>query len=391
MRIISKVPTLFFIYPLSSGNCEGKEKTLFMLKFYLRKMLLTVVMLLCSVAVSAQDFEMDGIYYNITSEKTVEVTYCYYEKKYNGSVIIPSKVNFIGKSYTVTKIGQMAFRGCNELTSVTIPGTVTEIDDYAFDFCTSLKNIVIPEGVTTIGRGAFVGCKDLENVIFPNSLKMIKFDGAMIEHAFNNTKWFSNQPNGVVYAGNVLYAYKGTIPINTSVEIKIGTVSIAEYAFHVVGYDCGDNIVKITIPESVTIIGQGAFYNCSALTSIYLMGTTPPFVDSDNFTNSNYINTTVYVPKGSFATYQAADVWKTFGIFQEYEITGIGDVNVSNVAIEVTAGGITLSAAEGKRVAVYSASGALVEKIDSYAGEEIALEKGVYIVRIGNAAIKVKL
>lgn len=220
---------------------------------------------------------------------------------------------------------------------------------------------------------------------------MIKFDGAMIEHAFNNTKWFSNQPNGVVYAGNVLYAYKGTIPINTSVEIKIGTVSIAEYAFHVVGYDCGDNIVKITIPESVTIIGQGAFYNCSALTSIYLMGTTPPFVDSDNFTNSNYINTTVYVPKGSFATYQAADVWKTFGIFQEYEITGIGDVNVSNVAIEVTAGGITLSAAESKRVAVYSASGALVEKIDSYAGEEIALEKGVYIVRIGNAAIKVKL
>jgi hypothetical protein len=69
--------------------------------------------------------------------------------------------------------------------------------------------------------------------------------------------------------------------------------------------------------------------------------------------------------------------------------TGIGSVDAP--AFEITAGGIQFTAAEGKAVAIYTAGGALVEKIDSYAGEEITLDKGVYIICVGDKAVKVRL
>ena len=73
------------------------------------------------------------------------------------------------------------------------------------------------------------------------------------------------------------------------------------------------------------------------------------------------------------------------------DLTGIVDVNKEVPAFEVTANGIQFTAAEGKRIEVYTANGALVEKVGSYAGEEITLDKGVYILSIGGKTVKVKL
>ena len=100
----------------------------------------------------------------------------------------------------------------------------------------------------------------------------------------------------------------------------------------------------------------------------------------------------LYVPQGSLDAYKAASGWKEFKNIVEFDPTGIEDVTEEVApAFEITAGGIKFIDAEGKAVAVYSTAGALVEKIDSYAGEEIALDKGVYIVRVGDKAVKVKL
>ena len=99
----------------------------------------------------------------------------------------------------------------------------------------------------------------------------------------------------------------------------------------------------------------------------------------------------VYVPKGTLATYQAADVWKDFWDIQEFDVTAIANVEDVTPAFKITAGGIQFTAADGKAIAIYAANGALVEKIDNYAGEDIMLDKGVYIVRVGNKTMKVKL
>ena len=99
----------------------------------------------------------------------------------------------------------------------------------------------------------------------------------------------------------------------------------------------------------------------------------------------------VYVPKGTLATYQAADVWKDFWDIQEFDVTAIANVEDVTPAFKITADGIQFTAADGKAIAIYAANGALVEKIGDYAGEEITLDKGVYIVRVGGRAMKVKL
>ena len=95
------------------------------------KHLFTMLLTLVAVTASAQDFEVDGIYYNILSEddKTVEVTGSPYG--YSGDVVIPAEVTYDGSTYSVTTIGKDAFNYCEALTSVEMPA-VTTIGEYAF-------------------------------------------------------------------------------------------------------------------------------------------------------------------------------------------------------------------------------------------------------------------
>ena len=99
----------------------------------MKKLFTLLLALVATSALWAEDFEVDGIYYNILSDKTneVEVTYCgsnYYDyDEYSGSVTIPEIVTYNGTTYSVTSIGDYAFSSCTGLTSITIPNSVTSI------------------------------------------------------------------------------------------------------------------------------------------------------------------------------------------------------------------------------------------------------------------------
>ena len=164
------------------------------------------------------------------------------------NVIIPNSVISIDLS---------AFYGCSGLTSLTIGNNVTSIGNGAFSNCSSLTSVTIPNSVTSIGSGAFYDCSSLTSISIPNSVTSI--GGS----AFNGTPWYDNQSDGIVYAGNVLYKYKGIMPDDTNISIEEGTIGIAGAVFE----GCS-GLSSVTIPNSVTSIGSSAFSGCTGLTSV---------------------------------------------------------------------------------------------------------------------------
>lgn len=153
-------------------------------------------------------------------------------------------------------IAENAFSGCS-LTSITIGNQVKKIGQYAFVSNKKLTEVDIPENVTEIEYAAFLNCSNLGNVIIPESLE--KIGG----HALELTAWYESKESGIVYAGNVLYDYKGDMPSGTVIEAKNGTLGIAGYAF-----DGDKNLKEIKIPETVTNIGDFAFHDCVSMTSV---------------------------------------------------------------------------------------------------------------------------
>ncbi|MBO4451398.1 MAG: leucine-rich repeat domain-containing protein [Bacteroidaceae bacterium] len=167
------------------------------------------------------------------------------------SKIYRSQIAIVVIKKSVTSIGSYAFREFTGLTSITIPNSVTTIGRSAFSGCTGLTSITIPNSVTAIGWYSFQNCTGLNEIIIPNSVTAI--GGG----AFEGTAWYDNQSDEMVYAGNVAYKYKGTMPANTQIQLKEGTTGISGSAFS----GC-TGLTSIEIPNSVTSIGESAFEGC---------------------------------------------------------------------------------------------------------------------------------
>ena len=258
------------------------------MKNFFKTTLLLLALLLPATAV-AFDFSVDGIYYNITGDSTVEVTSrVQYSADYKGDVNIPATVSYSGTDYNVTAIGETAFMGCHEMTSLSIPNSVTDIGQNAFSNCNGLTSMVLPNSVTTIGEWAFMWCLGLTDVTIPNSVTVIKegafygcvsLTGVTIPSSVRNigTRAFyrcDKLATITVDADNTTYdsrndcnaiihtAYNTLIKGCKNTVIPGTVVGIASEAFA----NCSD-LTSVSIPNSVAIIGKAAFYN-SGLTSV---------------------------------------------------------------------------------------------------------------------------
>ena len=272
------------------------------------KIMLPVLLCVTSFRASAHDFEVDGIYYNITSSEDLTVVVTYrgstfndYSNEYTGQVSIPETVAYNGLTYSVTSIGKSAFEGCGGLTSVTIgngvtsigvyafnrctslffvtiPNSVTSIGSYAFWSCNGLTSITIPNSVTSIGEGAFFGCSGLTSVTIGNSVTRIGEDAFLgcsgltsvtlhcnckdIGRCFRGFKSIKEVIIGdeVTSIGDMVFSGCSSL---TSVTIPNSMTSIGSYAFS----GCS-SLTSVTIPNSMTSIESNTFYGCKLLTSL---------------------------------------------------------------------------------------------------------------------------
>lgn len=255
------------------------------------------------VGIDDQNFYLDYVKYSVVQGHLVVSGY--EGAGFDGIAKIPSGITHKGNSYEVLGIGDRAFAGCTNLTSITIPNSVTSIGEYGFSGCTSLTSIVIPRTITSIGNSAFSSCHNMTTIIVKEGNS--KYDSR------NNCNAIIETESNTLIAG----CQKTIIP-ETVTRIK-------QYAF----YGC-KNLSSITIPESVKYIEKKAFNFCNNLTSIHCKGKTPPVLDGDNFFLDDvsvfiggyhnypiYYNATLYVPKSYFYTYTYADVWGRFKHIEE--------------------------------------------------------------------------
>ena len=293
---------------------------------------------------------------------------------------------------SVTCIGEWQFAYCNSLENVILPNSLTEIEDYSFHQCTNLKKIIIPSSIEKIGFNAFYEATGLTAVHIDNLSAWCK-----IEHeAYSNPLNYAHNlylkdelvtdlviPDDVTIIKNDAFEFCTSLK---SVTFHDNVTFIENYAFQ---YCSG--LKNITMGECVESIGNNAFFNCDSLMHIYRKCSTAPTVGADCFSEANYENVVLHVPNGTLANYNAADTWMNFKNIVEYDVTSIDKIINDYPIVVITTNGFKFMANDYKSIAIYTTNGALVEKIDSYTGEEITLDKGVYFVRVGNKTMKVKL
>ncbi len=233
------------------------------MKTYRFKSLLLAMMLSAlSLNTMAYDFMVDGIAYNKNSDgKTVTVTYTEYNSSNNYSGLttanIPATVTDSGITYSVTSIDNKAFYYCSGLTSVTIPNSVTSIGNDAFSYCSSLTKLTW-NAVNCSSNGGMT-TSNIETVTIGNQVQVLPagfVSGSKITSV--------TIPNSVTFIGN--YAFSGCSGL-TSVTIGNSVTSIGIYAFQ---YCTG--LTSLTIPNSVTSIGSDAFSYCSSLKRLNIPG-----------------------------------------------------------------------------------------------------------------------
>jgi len=239
----------------------------------MKKQLLVVLLMFLSVIASAEEVEINGLWYNLVPKaKIAEVIQYKNEQKYKGDVVIPDAVTYEGINYSVTSIGGAAFRECFDLTSITIPNSITNIGGSAFWVCMNLTSVTIPHSVTTIGEGAFYGCSGLASVTIPNSVTSI---GSL-------TFCGCSGLTSVIIGNSVASIASGAFQDCTSLaSVHISdlfawcNISFSgawsnplQYAHHL--YLNGEEIKDLVIPTSVTSIGKLAFSGCSGITSVFI-------------------------------------------------------------------------------------------------------------------------
>lgn len=162
----------------------------------------------------------------------------------------------------------------------------------------------------------------------------------------------------------------------TSITIPNSVTSIGDKAFR---WCFG--LTSVTIGNSVTSIGNSAFEGCSDLNLLRCDAITPPSLGSDVFYGVNKSICKLVVPDQSISLYKSAKQWRDF-----LDISDVEMVTVDESGISVENGAIVNRS--NQQIDVYSISGA-----KAYSGNdaEITLPSGIYVVKAGEKVVKLAL
>ncbi len=249
---------------------------------------------------------------------------------------------------SVKRISSGAFYE-RKMASVAIPQSVTDIWTEAFWGCSSLTSIFIPNSVTDIGTGVFGGCKNLTSIIVEednpvydsrdNCNAIIKTSDNTLIQGCSTTVI----PQDVTTIGS--YAFWGINSLK-HIEIPPSVLSIGSWAF------TGTGLTSVIIPKTVTSISDS--FMASKLKSVIVEHKVPLDINKSAF-NALDNSPVLYVPAGSKAAYESADVWKDFAEIIEYD--GLESVTIGKSGKASYCGDKSLDFSFSDEIKAYIATG----------------------------------
>ena len=237
---------------------------------------------------------LDGVVYEISNDGTYAEVVNYTSSDTNVKIAVKYKGlpvtkiadrAFYHKSITsvfipdsVLSIGESAFCNCRGLTSIEIPDSVISIGESAFEDCDGLTSIKISENVTSIGDAAFSGCSNIENATVPTiaisyisktKLKNVVINGgtSIGYAAFSGCKELTSIiiPDSITTIGETAF-YECTSLVYT--EYNNGKYLGNDDNPYVVLVDVDNSVTSFTIPNTTKIIYDSALQGCGGITDI---------------------------------------------------------------------------------------------------------------------------
>ena len=270
----------------------------------------------------------------------------------------PARVNHVSLSTELTHIGSVAFADCANLTHIDIPSSVTSIGDGAFSW-TGLQSVTIPASVTELGEQVFEACDNLHTIIYEGYPTVISNQAihpligcvhldtviapAALWHCTNADKALENRygvphkaryievTDGLLSNQSVKYIAQNATALevldltnttNTTLPYGAFSHSYQLTQLYLPAYietlpesmiEGGNRLMEITIPATVTEIGNYAFAGCVNIWRMTVEATTPPKVYENTFDGISR-SISVLVPAGSEQAYREAEYWREFFI-----------------------------------------------------------------------------
>ena len=237
----------------------------------------------------------------------------------SGDIIIPNMLGLYVDTEPVYSIGDEVFQS-SDITSVKMPSSIKTLGSKVFAFCEKLTSITIPASLAEMYyNDAFIGSSNISTIeVADGNMSFAVVDNILYSRNKTILKYYPPKREG------------------TSFSVPDFVTKIDSYAFY------GCKLVSIHIPNTVTDIGILSFKNCSNLNSLYMWSSTPPKMDereenSNPFSNAQYNNVTLYVPKESIITYATTEPWSNFKNIT-YPIVEKVDISIDKRTVELSCG-----------------------------------------------------